>query len=172
MIFIFLNSDLLHTVCPPRSICVAANGIYFILFYDWVIFHCKHVPHLLYPFICQWTFRLLPCLASWVASLNRTLFSRLPCLTSWDPSSFCLNIPFLLSFTLINLFKGSLIAQLVKNPPAMQEIWVRSLGWEDLLEKGKATHSRVLAWRILWTVQSMGLQRVRYNWATFTFKHI
>ena len=42
----------------------------------------------------------------------------------------------------------SLVAQLVKNPPAMQEIWVRSLGWEDLLEKGKATHSNVLAWRI------------------------
>ena len=40
------------------------------------------------------------------------------------------------------------MAQLVKNPPAMQETWVRSLGWEDPLEKGKATHSSVLAWRI------------------------
>jgi len=44
------------------------------------------------------------------------------------------------------------IAQLVKNPPAMQETWVRFLGWEDLLEKGKATHSSILAWRIPWTV--------------------
>ena len=44
------------------------------------------------------------------------------------------------------------MAQLVKNPPAMQETWVRSLGWEDPLEKGKATHSSILAWRILWTV--------------------
>ena len=43
-------------------------------------------------------------------------------------------------------------AQLVKNPPAMWEIWVRSLGWENLLEKGKATHFSILAWRILWTV--------------------
>ena len=43
-----------------------------------------------------------------------------------------------------------LVAQLVKNPPAMWE--VRSLGWEDPLEKGKATHSSILAWRILWTV--------------------
>ena len=43
---------------------------------------------------------------------------------------------------------ASLVAQLVKNPPAMQETWVRSLGWEDPLEKGKATHSSVLAWRI------------------------
>ena len=43
---------------------------------------------------------------------------------------------------------ASLVAQLVKNPPAMWETWVRSLGWEDPLEKGKATHSDILAWRI------------------------
>ena len=47
---------------------------------------------------------------------------------------------------------ASLVAQLVKNPPAMWEIWVQSLGWEDTLKKGKATHSRILAWRIPWTV--------------------
>ena len=47
---------------------------------------------------------------------------------------------------------ASLVAQMVKNPPAMQETWVRSLGWEDPLEKGKATHSSILAWRILWSV--------------------
>ena len=46
----------------------------------------------------------------------------------------------------------SLGAQLVKNLPAMRETWVRSLGWEDSLEKGKATHSSILAWRISWTV--------------------
>ena len=45
-----------------------------------------------------------------------------------------------------------LVTQLVKNPPAMRETWVRSLGWEDPLEKGKATHSSILAWRIPWTV--------------------
>ena len=43
---------------------------------------------------------------------------------------------------------ASLVAQLVKNPPAMWDIWVRSLGWEDPLEKGKATRSSILAWRI------------------------
>ena len=43
------------------------------------------------------------------------------------------------------------MTQLVKNPPAMQETWVRSLAWEDPLEKGKATHSSILAWRIPWT---------------------
>ena len=47
---------------------------------------------------------------------------------------------------------ASLVAQLVKNPPAMWKTWVRSLGWEDPLEKGKATRSSILAWRIPWTV--------------------
>ena len=46
----------------------------------------------------------------------------------------------------------SLVAQLVKNPPAMRETWVRSLGWEDPLVKGKVTQSSILAWRIPWTV--------------------
>ena len=64
---------------------------------------------------------------------------------------------------------ASVVAQLVKNLPAMQETWVRSLGWEDPLEKGKAAHSGILAWRIPWTVQSMRLQRVGHNWVTFTF---
>ena len=50
----------------------------------------------------------------------------------------------------------SLIAQLVKNPPAMRETWVQSLAWEDPLEKGTATHSRVLAWRISWTISPWG----------------
>ena len=44
------------------------------------------------------------------------------------------------------------IVQLVKKVPAMQETWVQALGWEDSLEKGKATHSSILAWRIPWTV--------------------
>ena len=52
----------------------------------------------------------------------------------------------------------SLVAQLVKNPPAMRETWVQSLGWEDPLEKGKA----ILAWRIPWT-KSMGSQRVGHD---------
>ena len=55
---------------------------------------------------------------------------------------------------------ASLSAQLVKNWPAVQETWVQSLGWEDPLKKGKATHSSVLAWRIPWTVQSMGCKEL------------
>ena len=47
---------------------------------------------------------------------------------------------------------SALMAQLVKNMPVMQETWVRSLGWEVTLEKGTATHSSILAWRIPWTV--------------------
>ena len=54
----------------------------------------------------------------------------------------------------------SLVAQLVKNPPAIGETWVQPLGWEDPLEKGKATHSSILASRIPRTVMSMGWQRV------------
>ena len=50
------------------------------------------------------------------------------------------------------------MAQTVKNPPAMQENWVRSPGWEDPLEEGMATHSSILAWRIPWTEEPGGLQ--------------
>ena len=53
---------------------------------------------------------------------------------------------------------ASFVAQLVKNPVAMQETWVLSLGWEDSLDKGKANHSRILSWRIPWTVESMESQ--------------
>ena len=57
------------------------------------------------------------------------------------------------------------MAQMVKDPPAMWETWVRSLGWEDPLEKGTATYSSILAWKISWAeepggLQSMGSQRV------------
>ena len=60
------------------------------------------------------------------------------------------------------------VAQTVKNLPAMQEIWVRSLGREDPLEKEMATHSSILAWKIPWTkdtggLQSMGSQRVGHD---------
>ena len=53
---------------------------------------------------------------------------------------------------LSTLICASLVAHLVKNLPAMWETWVRSLGWKDPLEKEKATHSSILAWRIPWTV--------------------
>ena len=52
---------------------------------------------------------------------------------------------------------------MIKNLPAMLETWVQSLGWEDPLEKGTDTHSNTLAWRIPWTVQSVGLQRAGHD---------
>ena len=57
---------------------------------------------------------------------------------------------------------------MVKNPPAMQETWVQSLVWKDVLEKEMSTHSRILAWRTSWTeepsgLQSMGSQRVGHH---------
>ena len=58
---------------------------------------------------------------------------------------------------------ASLVAKLVKNLPAIWETWVQSLSWEDPLEKEKATHSSILAWRIPWTVQPMRLQRVGHD---------
>ena len=68
---------------------------------------------------------------------------------------------------------GSLVAQMAKNLSAVQETWVRFLGWEDPLEKGMAIHSSILAWRIPWTeepgwLQSVGLQRVGHDWTINT----
>ena len=62
------------------------------------------------------------------------------------------------------------MAQTVYNLPAMSETWARSLSWEDLLDKGMATHSSILAWRTPWTeepggLQSMGLHRVGHDWS-------
>ena len=70
---------------------------------------------------------------------------------------------------LIDCFGASLVALLVKNLPAMQEIQVQSPGQEDPLEKGMATHSSILAWRIPWTeepggLQFMGSQRLGDDW--------
>ena len=63
----------------------------------------------------------------------------------------------LLSFIYLFIY---FVAQLLRNLPAMWETWVRSLVWEDPLEKGKATHASILVWRITGTIQSMGSQRV------------
>ena len=70
----------------------------------------------------------------------------------------------------------SLMAQKVKNLLAMQETWIQSLGWEDLLEEGMATYSSVVAWRILWTEepgrqQSTGSQRVGRDLVTRSPNH-
>ena len=89
---------------------------------------------------------------------NKKIFTN-PCFWKWNRGENCM--------------LASLEVQVEKNLPAMQETWVWSLGQEDPLEKGMATHSSILAWRILWTeepgrLQSMGSQRVRLDWVTNT----
>ena len=83
-------------------------------------------------------------------------------------------IHYFLIFILLFGCTSSLVAQSVKSLFTMRETWVQSLGWEDPLEKEMATHSSILAWRILWTeepggLQSMGSQRVGHDWVTNTF---
>ena len=75
-----------------------------------------------------------------------------------------------------SLYGASLGIRTVKILPAMQETWIWSLGWEDLLEKEMTSHSSILAWTISWTeesgeIQSLGLQRVRQDWAITHVKH-
>ena len=114
---------------------------HFIPFYGWIIFYCIYMLQFVYPFIYWWTFGLLPPFGcrlhlqcrrplsdSWVRKICWRR-DRLPTPVSW----------------------ASLMAQLLKNPPAMWETWVQSLGWEYPLEKGTATQSSILAWRIPWT---------------------
>ena len=59
---------------------------------------------------------------------------------------------------IVRIYSITLVAQIVKNPPAKWETWVQSLAWEDSLEKGRATHSSILAWRIPWTGEPGRLQ--------------
>ena len=68
-------------------------------------------------------------------------------------------------------WRAFLMAQLVKNLLAVWETWAWFLGWEDTLEKGRATYSSILEWWIPWTVESMKSQRVGHNWVVFTHTH-
>ena len=87
----------------------------------------------------------------------------------WPPLTFCLS-------STTGGFRAPLVAQRVKNPPAVQETWLWSLSWEDPLEKGMATHSSILTWRIPWSeepggLQSVGFERVGHNWVPNTHTH-
>ena len=67
--------------------------------------------------------------------------------------------------------RASPVTQSVKNPPAMRETWVQSLGWEDPLEKGMATHSSILAWRIPWTAEPGRVHEVTKSWTQLSELH-
>ena len=116
----------------------------------------QDIPHLVIWFTSHTSLKS-------IISLSLSLFLRLSIYTSRS----------LRIIVLSASLQGSQVAQQVKNTPAIQETqetWVRSLGWEDPLEEGMATHSRILAWRIPWTeeptgLQSMGSQRVEQDWA-------
>ena len=95
----------------------------------------------------NWSFPVLwPLLAYWVSTLITPSFSI------WNSSVGIPSPPLALFVAMPPKARASPVAQQVKNPPAMQETWVRSLGWEDPLEKGKVTNSSILVWRIPWTV--------------------
>ena len=131
---------------------------------------------------------------AWILSLGQERLARLPIPNPVLTHEFCQSdMRYLIEFFFFRFmsttpcylyhhsygFEDSLIAQTVKNLPAMQDMWVQSLGQEDHLEKGTVTHSRVLAWKIPGTeesggLQSMGSQRVGHDWVTdtFTFIHL
>ena len=71
----------------------------------------------------------------------------------------------------LDTYLDSLVAQMVENQPAMQETWVRSLGQENPLEKEMATHSSILAWRIPWTEEPVGLHGVAKSWTQLSNFH-
>ena len=98
----------------------------------------------------------------YVLSLNTHKVCLTICFTYFMYISILLELFFVFFFfplpmLYLELELTSLIAHLIKNLPAMQETWVRSLGWEDPLEKEMATHSTILAWRVPWTEESGGL---------------
>ena len=124
---------------------------------NWGLLHCRWI---LYQLSHKGSARIL----EWVpnpfsrgSSQPRDQTQSLLHLLSWQVGSLSLVPPGKPTVGPCRLFsiysegRASLVAQLVKNPPAMQETWVLSLGWEDPLEEGKATHSSILAWRIPWT---------------------
>ena len=97
--------------------------------------------------LASWTCSLCGC--TWLV-LTRTLhLPKCSAAASWNSSFLNMGVQI---FIYSRLRRAYLVAQLVKSPPAMRETWVRSLGWEEPLEKGKATCSSILAWRIPWTV--------------------
>ena len=76
----------------------------------------------------------------------------------WEDQILCSTEPQRSKESVNNTNEASLVAQMVKDPPTMRETCVRSLGWEDPLEAGMATHSSILAWKIPWTEELGGLQ--------------
>ena len=130
--------------------------------------------HMSFPLLLCFTYSLHLVL---IYSLFRWALPDLSTITQLHPLSKIHPVSLqLLALDLLYAIFPSLVAQMVKNLPAMRETQVWSLGQEDPLQKGMTAHSTILAWRITWTeksgrLQSMGMQRVGHDWATniFTF---
>ena len=133
---------------------------------------CFYLSQRCWNYLCcclsnlNWNYLLVPLTLTLNLYLNSTTSASSQLFPPW--SSTVNNYHHLL--TGLPASKGFHGDSVVKNLPAKQETWIQSLGWEDLLEKGMATHSSILAWRIPWTgkpggLQSMGLQSVGCNWA-------
>ena len=106
--------------------------------------------------LCLYALAWWPYLNFWVIIIYMPSRPKQLSINSW---TFPLNSRLVFPIcTNISLFGASLVAQLVKDLPAVQETWVQSLGWEDPLEKEISTHSSILAWKISWTEEPGGLQ--------------
>ena len=125
-------------------------------------------------FIVFYFWKLLYCINTLVCSSTRLLrtfsYRQYLVVMNNDGINICVYICKWPNFYL----RASLVAPMVKNLPAMQETHIKSLGWKDPLEKGMATYSNVLTWRISWTeepgrLQSMGCQRIGHDWVTNIF---
>ena len=137
--------------------------------------YCSSQHQTLLPSPVTSTFRCCFCFV-FVFSFFLDLFLHSFPVAYWaiyQPGELIFQCPIFLPFHTMYTYNwwASLVAQRLKCLPAMWETWVRSLGWEDPLEKEMATHSSILAWKIPWTeepggLQSMGLQRVRHDWST------
>ena len=151
-----------HPSAPAQSTLspMKSFNLWFILQYEWI-------------FICSRVISLPVCCLFWSWKLCCKYFSL--CHLFLDLVIYvCSQLILLFAFKLLTLQEfilASLLAQMVKHLPAMQETWIQSLDREDPLEKDMATYSSTLAWRIPWLeepgrLQSMGLQRVGHDWAT------
>ena len=145
-------------------LCLIGFQVFSFLFFIWN----KFLPSLLLNFLplCEITWT---CYLSWSLRSVLLYYSSIPAQSAcaqwlrwerWISTKHKLHLP-----------TGSLVAQTVKRLSTMQETRVRSLGWEDPMEKEMAIHSSTIAWKIPWTeepgrLQSMGSQRVRHDWAT------
>ena len=186
-------ASFIHTWAPRLFYHISSGAGFFSLslvdILDQVIFHCERPPvfcrlfssiSVLYPFDAGST----PCPSKlWQSKMSPKLVNYFSNGWRFHCSVFAhISVAFFIAFPQSEVatyflrlgpprLGAFLMAEMVKNLPAMQQTWVWSLGWEDPLEKGMAPDSSILAWRIPWTeepgrLQSMGSQRAIHNWTT------